>query len=152
MKNDADLKREVLVRLEFDRVLDVAGLGIAVRNGVVTLEGMVHDGQERAAAERAVKLVPGVKGVVDRIQVELPEPDSPSDAEIATAVADAIQWLTTVPPETIQVAVQDGWVTLKGRVDSHHQRETVENVVRHLPQTKGVKNLLRIEPNAGDWN
>ena len=148
MKNDADLKQDVLVRLEFDPLLDVSGLAISVKSGVVTLEGKLRDGEERTAAERAIKLVPGVKGVVDRVRIEQPEGKAPSDSEIAVSVSDAIQWLTTVPVESIAVRVRDGWVTLNGAVDSWHLRATLEDVVRHLPQSKGVDNLIKVRVEA----
>ena len=149
MKSDTELKRDVCVRLELDPELDAAGLGVSAKNGVVTLEGKLHDGKERDATERAVKLVPGVKGLVDRIRVEESEAESPSDAELAARAADAILWLTTVPPENVSATVQDGWVNLKGVVESSYQRETLESIMWHLPQARGVNNLLKVRAESG---
>lgn len=50
--------------------LDAAPLNIAVRNGVVTLEGFVEKQPHRQAAERAATHVPGVDSVINNIQVK----------------------------------------------------------------------------------
>lgn len=148
MKSDIDLEKDVLVRLELDPTLDAAGVGVSVQDGVVTLQGSLSSAEDRSATERAVKLVPGVKGLVDRIRVASPAPESPTDAEVAQVAAEAIQWLTTVPPESVSVTVRDGWVNLRGKVESCSQREILEDVIRHLPQVKGVNDLLELEAAA----
>jgi osmotically-inducible protein OsmY len=148
MKSDTDLKRQVLARLECNPGLDAGALGVSAAHGVVTLQGWLHDPAERAAAERTVKLVPGVKGLVDRVRVELPETESPSDAEIAAAASEAIRWLTTVPFESVSLSVQGGWVTLEGTVESWHQSDTLEDLMRHLPQTKGLNNRLKVRSGS----
>ena len=148
MKSDIDLTNEVRVRLECDRRPDSSGVGVSVRDGVVTLQGSLDSDEDRSATERAVKLLPGVKGLVDRIKVALPEPRSPTDAEVAAVAADAIRWLTTVPPEDVTVTVRDGWVNLKGTVESRHQLQTLKDVIRHLPQVKGINDLLELKAAA----
>jgi osmotically-inducible protein OsmY len=148
MKSDIDLAKDVQVRLELDPTLDAADVGVSVQDGVVTLRGSLDSGEERTATKRAVKLVPGVKGLVDRIEVAAPEPESPTDAEIAEVATEAIQWLTTVPPENVTVTVRDGWVNLRGKVESSSQRATLEDVVRHLPQVKGINDLIELKARA----
>ena len=68
-----------------------------------------------------------------------------SDKEIAVEAADAIQWLTTISPETIRINVQDGWISLEGTVDSWHQRDTLSEVLLKLPGVKGMHNLLTLK-------
>ncbi len=148
MKSDIDLANDVLVRLELDPTLDAADVGVSVHDGVVTLRGSLARGEDKVATERAVKLVPGVKGLVDRIEIASPEPESPTDAEVARAATEAIEWLTTVPPESVNVTVRDGWVNLRGKVESNSQRETLEDVILHLPQVKGVNDLLELKAAA----
>ncbi len=148
MKNDSDLKKDVQFRLEFDPALDAAGVGVSVQDGVVTLQGSLNCCADRIATERAVILVPGVKGFVDRIKVASPEPQSPTDAEIAAVATEAIRWLTTIPPETVSVTARNGWVTLKGTVESQHQRDTLEDVIRHQPQVQGINDFLELKTKS----
>jgi osmotically-inducible protein OsmY len=72
-------------------------------------------------------------------------PVSFSDSEIAAAAVDAIQWLTTIPPETVKLTVQNGWVTLEGAVDWWHQRDTLGDIVRHVPGVKGLSNFITLK-------
>ena len=144
MKSDIALKKEILVRLELARESDYANLRVSVEHGIVTLRGELESGDKRSAAERAVKRVPGVKGLVDRIQVNECELDLPGDAEIAEHAIAAIRWLTTIPAESITVSARGGWVSLQGVVGTPHQRRTVEEIVRLLPEVRGVENLIEL--------
>ncbi len=68
-----------------------------------------------------------------------------SDHELAEATSNAIQWLTTIPQETIAVTVHNGHVNLDGRVHSLHQRLIIEDVARTLRGVRGVSNLICVE-------
>jgi osmotically-inducible protein OsmY len=61
-----------------------------------------------------------------------------ADTDLAAAAADAIETLTTVPPETINVTARNGWLHLGGSVNWPHQRTTVEDVTRNLPGVQGI--------------
>lgn len=144
MKSDIALKKEILVRLELARESDYASLRVSVEHGIVTLLGELESGERRSAAERTVKRVPGVKGLIDRIQVKDCELDLPRDAEIIEHVLAAIRWLTTIPAESIKVSAKEGWVSLGGVVGTPHQRQTLEELVRSLPEVRGVENLIEL--------
>jgi osmotically-inducible protein OsmY len=60
-------------------------------------------------------------------------------------IANAIECITTIPTEAIVVTVRDGWVCLGGTLKERHQKEFVEEVVRHLTCVRGVTNLITIE-------
>jgi osmotically-inducible protein OsmY len=46
------------------------------------------------------------------------------------------------------VAVEKGWVTLKGEVEWQYQKPEAQRVVRRLWGVKGVSNLITIKPLA----
>lgn len=145
MKSDVQLKQEVLTRLELEPKIDPASLTVSVDNGVVTLKGRMEKATDRITTEKAVRRIKGVRGFVgDELQVETTNPMRPRDAELAQAVNDAIQWLTTVPRESIRVSILDLWVTLEGEVEAPHQSEFVEEVVRGVPGVRGVRNFLTV--------
>jgi hypothetical protein len=54
--------------------------------------------------------------VEDHIRVNSTEAPQPKDVEIDAEVKDAIQWLTTVPPESVRVSMDRGWVNLSGEL------------------------------------
>ena len=150
MKTDLALKKKILVRLELARESEYAGLRVSVQHGIVTLRGELESSEKRSAAERAIKRIPGVKGLVDRIQVGHSELNLPTDAEIAERASAAICWLTTIPSEQITVESQNGWVSLRGVVSALHQRRTLEEVIRSLPEVRGVENLLEVQEQPAD--
>jgi len=70
------------------------------------------------------------------------------DNELAATAFDAIQILTTVPAENLQVTAHDGWLCLNGTIMWQHQRNTVEDVTRHLPGVRGLTDAIEVEDRA----
>lgn len=59
MKNDSDLQRDVFDELKWEPAVHSTNIGVIVKDGVVTLEGVVDSYPEKWAAERAAKRVSG---------------------------------------------------------------------------------------------
>jgi osmotically-inducible protein OsmY len=146
MKSDLDLQRDVQTRLELEPKIDPAAVGVSVEAGVVTLRGSVENEEDRACTERAVRFIPGVKGLVDDdLKVQSADRSRPKDSELETQAREAIQWLTTVPQDTIKVSAQGGWLKLEGEVEFRHQSQSIEGVLRDIPGVHGIKNLLAVK-------
>lgn len=64
--NDKELRRLVIDELEYEPSIDAADIGVAAKNGVVTLSGYVTDYAQKTAAERAAWRVKGVKGIAQK--------------------------------------------------------------------------------------
>lgn len=147
-RTDQDIQQEVLDELNWDpQVVDASAIGVAVKDGVVTLTGIVDSYPQRWAAEAATHRVRGVKAVASEIEVQLPSADRRSDADIAAEVARALDWLA-LPLDKIDVSVTDGWVRLRGEVEWGFQREAAERSVRNIRGVRGITNLIRIKPPA----
>ncbi len=69
--NDTKLQHNVLAELEWDPSIDASKIGIAAKDGIVTLTGFVLSYTDKMIAERVVKRVYGVKGVANDIEVKL---------------------------------------------------------------------------------
>ncbi|HLX71809.1 MAG TPA: BON domain-containing protein [Verrucomicrobiae bacterium] len=67
------------------------------------------------------------------------------DGDIAATVTDAIECITTVPDGALKVGVNNGWVTLRGKLDSWAARETVEHVALHSVGVRGIVNSITVE-------
>lgn len=147
-KTDAQLQRDVLEALRWEPSVNAAEVGVAVKDGVVTLSGRVPSYAEKRAAERAAQRVSGVKAVAEEIEVRLPGKHKRTDTDIAKAVTDTIAWHVFLPENRIKVKVEDGWVTLEGEVERYHQWAEISGAVRHLTGIRGVSNLLQIKPAA----
>ena len=145
-QTDEQIQREVLAELKWEARVQPNEIGVAVKDGVVTLTGYVDSYPKRWAAEDAAHRVRGVKAVANEIEVRLPSSSERTDTDIAEAVAHALEWDVVVPLEKLDVTVSKGWVTLNGEVEWQYQKEDAERVVRRLAGVKGVTNLITVKP------
>ena len=142
---DKSLHQAVLEALDTEPRIEAGKIGIAVENGVVTLSGTLGTFSEKWAAENAVRRVKGVGGIANELRVDLPGMHVRDDADIAKTVVQVLRWSAGLP-KTIQVEVNDGYVTLSGEVDWAYQREDANNMVRRLSGVRGVSDLITIRP------
>ena len=142
---DEEIQSDVLAELRWDPSISTE-IGVAVKNGVVTLTGTVDTIQKKWRAEEAAHRVTGVTAVANDIEVRLF--GQRTDADIAAAAKHALDWNTSIPLNKVHVTVDNGWVTLKGELEWQYQRQEAERVVRSLWGVKGVSNLISIKPAA----
>ena len=57
MKTDAELQRQVMNQLKWEPTIHAAEIGVAVKDGVVTLSGNVDSYAKKWAVDRAAKRV-----------------------------------------------------------------------------------------------
>jgi len=148
MKSDKQLQHDVLAELEWEPSIEASQIGVAAKDGVVTLTGYVSQFNERMTAERAAKRVYGVKAVANDIEVRLAGTGERTDADIASAALNALSWNTSVPADRVKVTVRKGWITLEGNLDWQYQKEAAERAVRNLLSVKGVTNDISVTPRV----
>jgi osmotically-inducible protein OsmY len=147
-RTDTQIQADVLAELKWEPRVLPNEIGVAVKDGVVTLTGWVDSYLKRWAAEDAAHRVRGVKAVANDIEVRLASSDEHTDADIAKAAVRALEWDAFVSIDRLDVTVSKGWVTLKGEVEWNYQKQDAERVVRRLQGVKGVSNLLTVRPRA----
>ena len=105
---DVRLRNAVVRQLDWDPEVDASAIGVAARDGVVTLTGFIDSYAGKLAAERVLKRVRGVRAVANDIRVRLLV--ERTDADIAR---DALLALRVVPAlaDTVVVTVHNGRVT-----------------------------------------
>ena len=143
---DEQLQQEILREFKYDAMLQPNEIGVAVKDGVVTLTGYVDSFLKKWAAEDAAHRVRGVKAVANDIEVRLPTSSERTDADIAAAVTRALEWDAGLDIDKLDVTVSKGWVTLNGEVDWGYQRADAERVVRRITGVRGVSNLIAVRP------
>jgi osmotically-inducible protein OsmY len=148
IRPDEQIQKDVLAELKWDARVQPNEIGVAVKEGVVTLTGWVDSYIKRWAAEESAQRVRGVRAVVNEIEVRLPNSSERTDEDIAKGALEALEWDALVPAEKIQVTVSKGWVTLRGEVEWQYQKEDAERVVRRLTGVKGVTNLITVKPRV----
>lgn len=142
MKTNVHLQRDVLDELEWDPSVDAAQVGITAKDGIVTLTGHVAVYAEKHFAEEAAKRVHGVRAVANEIQVRPTEAHVRDDEDVAGAAVHALEWDARVPDEQLQVTVEEGWITVEGRVAHQFQKAAVDRAVRHLAGARGLTNAI----------
>ena len=147
MRTPERLKHDVENELKWEPSVRDEQIGVSVRDGVVRLDGHVKSFYEKWAAERAALRVANVKAIASEIKVDLSYMPERSDESIARVVVNYLKWNTLVP-NSIQVKVEDGWVTLTGNVEWQYQRGETERVVRPLMGVKGVSNDICLLPKV----
>jgi osmotically-inducible protein OsmY len=145
---DMTLRQNIIDELEFDPSIDAANIGVAVEDGIVTLTGHVSSYWEKTTAENVVKRVKGVKGIAEEIEVRLLGQKGTADDEIAKRAVNAITWNVSIPRDKVQVKVQDGWITLTGKLEWQYQKNAAFEAVRGLAGVTGVSNQIDIAPHA----
>ena len=148
--SDQQLESKLREKLLYDRV----GYGnvfnavtLTVRNGVATLGGHTKDYPDRDSALGLVSTYPGVKDVVDDIQVD---PVSSMDWETRMAVARAVYGFPSLnkyaidPAKPIRISVQNGNVELYGMVDSQSDKDTAYIRANGVAGVFSVKNYLQV--------
>jgi len=152
MKTDSQIKKDVQDELKFQPNIRETEIGVAVKDGVVTLSGFVDSYAQKLAAERAAEGVSGVRAVAEDLKVKLAHSFQRSDTEVAQAAVSALKWNVEVPDDKIKLRVEDGYVTMEGDVDWQFQKSSAYESVRHLLGVKGVRNLIAVrQPKASAY-
>jgi osmotically-inducible protein OsmY len=147
---DNELQSKLADKLSYDRIgygIMFNALNLNVENGVVTVGGDVRDYPSRDSALAIVETTPGVKDVIDEINVL---PTSNFDDDLRIRVARAIYGQATmrkyamVPQKPIRIIVDKGHVTLYGVVDNKMDKQIAETQARAVFGTFSVENKLLV--------
>jgi osmotically-inducible protein OsmY len=147
---DRQLQREVLDALAHDSTLVPGEVAVSVRDGVVTLSGYVWTYAEKCEALNVTLRSSGVNAVADEVRVRVPAGFHPSDSDMAGGLLRTVTNDLHIPVGAVHVTVQDGWVTLAGRVARRDQSIEIERVARSLIGFMGLSNLIETDaPSTG---
>jgi osmotically-inducible protein OsmY len=149
--DDVTLRNKLAEKLAYDRV----GYGttafnaftIGVQDGAVTLGGTAYGPTDKDSAVSVVGNYPGVKDVIDNIEVA---PVSPMDDRIRLAEARSIYGYPQLnkyaidPAKPIRITVLNGSVTLSGVVDSQADKDTADVRAKVVPGALQVINNLEV--------
>ncbi|GII25273.1 BON domain-containing protein [Planosporangium mesophilum] len=145
-RTDDQIQLDVIEELNWDARVQPNEIGVAVKDGIVTLMGWVDNYAKKWVAERITHHVRGVRAVANDIEVRLPSSAERTDADIAAAATHALEWDAFVPIENLEVTVSKGWVILRGEVGWEYERRAAERAVRRLAGVRGVTNLITVRP------
>jgi osmotically-inducible protein OsmY len=143
-RSDEDLAQAVRSVLESEAPLPGERIKPMVCDGVVLLEGTVETQAQRTDAERAVHRLPGVRNVID--QVEVAERPAIDAGRITRDIEEVLERQAQREARRINVSVHDGTVTLTGSVRSWSERNAIRRTVELLPAVRAVENRITVDP------
>ena len=153
---DNTLRSKLAEKLAYDRVgygtTAFNALTIGVQHGVVTLGGVAYGPMDKSSAVSLVENYPGVKDVVDEIEVA---PVSPMDDRIRLATARAVYGAQQLnryaldPAKPIRITVVNGNVTLSGVVDNQADKDVAYLRANGVPGVFKVTNDLQVAGGSG---
>jgi osmotically-inducible protein OsmY len=145
MATSNEIEAAVLWKVQEDKRLPApTEIAVEAVGGAVTLRGTVGSFAQRHAAVKDARAVDGVFDVYDELKVRILDGYQREDAEIRGAALQRLMWDVEVPSDSIEVTVQDGWVTLKGEVDFQFQSDDAYEDVASLFGVLGVTNEIRV--------
>lgn len=143
MRSDAEIAGAVRGALEWDALVPDEQIQSAVSDGWVTLEGEVSNGRERNDAEKVIRRLSGVVGVINKITIHK---QAVNEEQLRAEIEDALQTRADREAERLRIVIHDGAVDLWGRVHSWQERRAVLGSINHAPGVTQVRDHLRIDP------
>lgn len=144
LPEDAEIQENVRSALRWAPELDVADEGVTVEGGTVTLEGSVDALWKKHRVEDLALNVTGVLNVRNHLVVA--PTHRPADRAVGEAIVTALARTTDVNPDTLDVTVENGIVTLSGSVPSIEARRHVQRGAFYTGGVVDVRNRLTVSP------
>jgi osmotically-inducible protein OsmY len=142
-RTDTEIAQAVRRALEWDIFVPEERVKSTVSEGMVTLKGEVDTWAERDDADRAVRYLAGVRGVVNQLAVK---PSRITPAQVKSSLEDALERHAEREAMRIKVDVRDAEVTLSGAVHSWSAKLAALGAAKGIPGVRNVRDQLRIEP------
>jgi len=148
MKTNEELQRNVQDAIKWERLLNAAEIGVTVKDGIVTLTGVVDSYLKKLEAEVASRNVAGVRAVIEKIEVQFCNSNGKSDDELATDILNAFKQSQDVPNDVVKVKVEACWVTLEGEVQWNYEKIAAQVVISKILGIKGISNYINIKADT----
>ena len=145
MLTSTPIEDEIKASLERDpRIPRSVEIAVSEDRGIVGLRGTVERFSQRRAAAQDASDIAGVYEVVNHLKVNVLGVDRREDDEIRGAALQSLAWDADVP-NSVDVSVRDGWVTLKGQVSEQYQSDAAYDDVSRLYGVYGITNEIVVK-------
>jgi osmotically-inducible protein OsmY len=138
---DADIAADAVAALKLQTTV-ADKVQIAVHRGHIGLTGTVEWLTQREAAAAAIQHIPGVRAIVNYIEVS----PKPAFRDVHRRIVSALHRNADVDARNLRVTVAGDVVTLNGTVGSWLQREAAERGATSAPGIRRVVNRILVVP------
>jgi osmotically-inducible protein OsmY len=140
-RTDSDIAAAALHALQWSAVVPTDKISVTVSRGFVTLKGEVPWQYQKEEAERAVRRLLGVTGVINEIVVK----PQVTASDLKKKIQDALLRSATIDASKITVEMQGNKAILKGSVRAWAEREEAERAAWSAPGITSVDNRITLE-------
>jgi osmotically-inducible protein OsmY len=137
---DPEIARDAVAALKAQLPFSSEHIKLVAEKGWVTLEGEVQWDYQREEAERAVRRIKGLKGVINAIRLK----PGAQPSEIKRKIEAAFRRSAEIDANRITVETCDGEVVLRGTVRSWAERQEAEQAAWKAPGVAKVVNHIII--------
>ncbi len=146
-RSDEQIKQDVVNQLLWDDRVDASEVTVEVRDGVVTLQGILPTYFARSCAQDDAWAVAGVAGMKNQTTIRhRPAAWLPSDDELRSAVEERLALDPDIDIADTSVQVVGGIVTVEGSVDAYWKKRHLEDVIASMRGVVDIENKLAVVP------
>jgi osmotically-inducible protein OsmY len=144
-RTDEEIKRDIVEQLYWDSRVDASKVSVKVREGTVSLSGMVQTRLAVRAAQGDAWIIDGVTAVHNLLEVDHGTPKSP-DEEIEATVEKIFNWAPEIDALNAGAQVSGGRVELEGTVTTFWEKQRIGELISNISGVVGVDNKLSVVP------
>lgn len=143
--NDAQVRKSVL-----GEVARISGgleenIRTGVEDGVVILTGTVSNTRLRSALDAAIAAIPGVRGIVQELDVAWPVRVQRTSTEVALEAVAVVNSVVQGNSSHVVAVFENGWIRLEGNA-SASDRQRLMSSLQHIAGSRGVIDKLKELP------
>ncbi len=141
-RSDTEIAQAIEHSLKWNSTVPADQVKVSVERGWVTLKGELPWEYQRRSVEKAIRPLQGVTGIANLIAVK----PSVVASGVHTLIEDALTRQAMREAKRVEVSVDGSKVTLRGRVNSWHERNAAQGAAWSAPGVTTVVNELLVGP------
>jgi len=135
--NDQSISKFIQTELIVQDGVNWNDVDVETKEGIVTLNGEVDNILEKDRSINIAKSIKGVRAVVDELKIRKVDI---SDQQLKQDVQSALLIDPATDSYELQIEVQDGIVTLSGKVDSWQEKQLAAKVAKGVKGVQALQN------------
>ena len=144
MKEKSKFEQDILDAIKWQPLLDHEEIDVTDLNGVIQLSGVVDSYVKKKDIEKTVTNVHGVSGIIENIEVKIPDSLRRDDQKIAKDAKIFLAQNKIVPHDSVKFKVNNGWLTLDGEVNQIHEKEAALDSIHYITGITGITDNITI--------